>query len=199
MNYDFLYKIIVIGDQYVGKTSILNKINNIDHKCLTTTIGVDFSSKIIIFDDKKIAKVRIWDTAGHERFNTITSNYYRNADAIILCFDVTNKNTFYNLETWLNSIKEKNDNKLMPILIVGNKNDIKNNFDLNELKQLCKKINSKYLLVSSYNDTSNYLFKNIILNLCLEIRNNNYNAKEYSVEDIECNKKYRNNYNCCYM
>lgn len=198
MNFDYLYKIIVVGDQYVGKTSILNKINNIDHKCLTTTIGVDFSSKIIIFDDNKIAKIRIWDTAGHERFNTITSNYYRNTDAIILCFDVTNKQTFINLEKWLNSIKEKND-KNIPILIVGNKNDIKHNFELNELKQLCKKINSKYLIVSSYDNTSDYLFKNIILNLCLEIRNNNFHAKEYSLEDIKLNKRYRNNYSCCYM
>lgn len=199
MNYDYLYKIIVVGDQYVGKTSILNKINNIDDKCLTTTIGVDFSSKMIIFNDKKTAKVRIWDTAGHERFNTITSNYYRNVDAIILCFDLSNQNTFNNLEKWLDSIKEKNENKKIPILIIGNKNDIKNNFDINLLKSLSKKIDSKYLIISSHNSTSEYLFENIILNLCLEIRNNKYTAKKYSVEDIEFNKKYRNNYSCCYM
>ena len=198
MQIDYSYKIIIVGDTNVGKTSILNKINNIDNKNVTTTIGVDFLIKRIIFDDNIIAKLKIWDTAGHERFNTITSHYYRNINGIILCFDLSKKETFINLEKWFNEIKKYNNNKNIPIIVIGNKNDLNKNLDLEEINNFCKKINGEYLSISSYNDSSDYLFRNIISNIANKIRNVNFESREYKIKEINLDNNYRNYYCCFY-
>ncbi|CAK9293172.1 unnamed protein product [Gordionus sp. m RMFG-2023] len=104
--YDYLFKILLIGDSGVGKTCLLFRFS--DDAFNTTfiaTIGIDFKIKTIEIDGKKI-KLQIWDTAGHERFRTITTAYYRGAMGILLVYDITNEKSFDNIKNWIRNIEE---------------------------------------------------------------------------------------------
>lgn len=126
-NYDYLFKVLAIGDSGVGKTSIIKRF--IDDTFCTqhmSTIGIDFKIKTIQnqnINDKKI-KLQIWDTAGQERFRSITSAYYRGAMGIILVYDITSEKSFDNIKIWLKSILIENPD--VKKIIVGNKCDLEN-------------------------------------------------------------------------
>ena len=124
MNYDYLFKYIIIGDSHVGKSSIMtqfiDKKFNYNHDM---TIGVDFSSTIINIDKRKI-KINIWDTAGQEAFRSITRSYYKASAAIILVYDITNIQSFNSLNRWYDEIKNNINSTYNPqIILVGNKAD----------------------------------------------------------------------------
>lgn len=126
-NYDYLFKVLAIGDSGVGKTSIIKRF--IDDTFCTqhmSTIGIDFKIKTIQnqnINDKKI-KLQIWDTAGQERFRSITSAYYRGAMGIFLVYDITSEKSFDNIKIWLKSILIENPD--VKKIIVGNKCDLEN-------------------------------------------------------------------------
>lgn len=122
-SYDLLFKLLLIGDSAVGKTSILFRFS--DNNFTTTfisTIGIDFKIKTVEFDNKKI-KLQIWDTAGQERFHTITTSYYRGAMGIMLVYDITNEKSFENIVKWLRNIDE-HANEDVVRMILGNKCDL---------------------------------------------------------------------------
>ena len=115
-------RILLIGDSFVGKTSLLLKYT--DGKMPENhmaTIGVEFKEKVIKCNNRQI-KLQIWDTSGQERFRSITQNFYRNADGIILVFDVTNKDSFSHIKDWLSDVQSL-DSDLKRIL-VANKTDL---------------------------------------------------------------------------
>ena len=102
--YDYLVKVVIIGDTAVGKTNILLRYVNEEYKMShITTIGVDFKIKTVSVEGVKI-KMQIWDTAGQERFKTITQTYYKGAAAVILVYSVADKKTFHSLENWIKQI-----------------------------------------------------------------------------------------------
>ena len=115
-------KILLIGDSFVGKTSLLLKYCDGQFpEAHMATIGVEFKEKIINVGKWKI-RLQIWDTSGQERFRSITQNFYRNADGIIFVFDVTNRDSFSHIKDWLmDSQVEDSDIKRM---LVGNKIDL---------------------------------------------------------------------------
>jgi Ras-related protein Rab-1A len=122
LEYDYLFKILLIGDCGVGKSSIMTRF--VDDSFTTThisTIGVDFKIKTIN-SQGKIVKLQIWDTAGQERFKTITTSYYRGAQGIIICYDITNLESFQNVKMWIDEC-EKYANPNVQIIIVANKSD----------------------------------------------------------------------------
>ena len=130
------YKIIIVGDSSVGKSSILNYyINNSFHHSHNSTIGVDFRSKIIDVNNKNI-KLQIWDTAGQERFRSIIRSYYRSCDGAIIVFDLTANKTLESIHSWLEELK--NHNKInCPIILVGNKCDMcQNNISKTEIDKI---------------------------------------------------------------
>jgi small GTP-binding protein len=119
---DFTFKLLVIGDGTCGKSSILNRyIDNSFYQNYISTIGVDFKIKLVDINNK-LVKFQIWDTAGQERFKSITTSYYRGVIGIMLIYDVSNKETFNNIDNWISDI-----NKFAPpevlIVLVGNKSD----------------------------------------------------------------------------
>ena len=116
-------KIIILGSSEVGKTCILNRYFNNDFKENTlSSIGIDFQTKYFKFEDKKI-KVNYTDTAGQEKFRSISINYIKGSNGVILVFDITNKESFELLETWMNELKENNKVDISKVLI-GNKSDL---------------------------------------------------------------------------
>jgi len=122
-DYDYLFKLVLIGDSGVGKSCLLLRFadDNFTDSYIST-IGVDFRFRTITIDDK-IVKLQIWDTAGQERFRTITSAYYRGADGIIMVYDVTSSESFDHVEEWLSEV-DRYANENTSKLLVGNKADL---------------------------------------------------------------------------
>ncbi|XP_054790124.1 ras-related protein RABC2a-like [Prosopis cineraria] len=121
--YDLSFKILLIGDSGVGKSSLLVSFISSSLEDLAPTIGVDFKIKQLTVGGKKL-KLTIWDTAGQERFRTLTSSYYRGAQGIILVYDVTRRDTFTNLsEIWSKEVELYSTNQDCVKMLVGNKVD----------------------------------------------------------------------------
>ena len=126
MNYDKKCQLLIIGDSTVGKTSILNRYTNGEFNTnYLATVGLDFFKKDEIFDGKTV-RIKIWDTAGQERYKSLTQGYFRNAEGILIVFDVSNSETFEHLKYWIQSVKTHIhlDKGQVPAIIIGNKIDI---------------------------------------------------------------------------
>eukprot|EP00425_Heterocapsa_triquetra_P034261 CAMPEP_0195103368 /NCGR_PEP_ID=MMETSP0448-20130528/72024_1 /TAXON_ID=66468 /ORGANISM="Heterocapsa triquestra, Strain CCMP 448" /LENGTH=218 /DNA_ID=CAMNT_0040139029 /DNA_START=39 /DNA_END=693 /DNA_ORIENTATION=- len=123
-DYDYLFKVVLIGDSGVGKSNLLSRFTrdefNLESK---STIGVEFATKSITTDGKVI-KAQIWDTAGQERYRAITSAYYRGAVGALLVYDISKRVTFENLERWLQELRDHADANIV-IMLVGNKGDLR--------------------------------------------------------------------------
>lgn len=122
-DYDYLFKIIILGDSGVGKTAILNRFADDQFtEIYSTTVGIDFKIRTILIEGKKI-KLQMWDTAGQERFRTLVASYYRGAHGTVLSYDVTNKNSFDNVRNWIREIDSHNTEGITK-LILANKCDL---------------------------------------------------------------------------
>jgi Ras-related protein Rab-1A len=122
-DHDFLFKLLLIGNSSVGKTSILLRyVDDAFNTDFQTTIGVDFKLAELTRQDKLI-KLQLWDTAGQDRFRNIVASYYRGANGIILVYDITNAESFHNIPKWM----EESSSYLtqsVPKLLIGNKADL---------------------------------------------------------------------------
>jgi len=123
-NYDYLFKVVLIGDSGVGKSNLLSRFTrnefNLDSK---STIGVEFATRSIHVDGKTV-KAQIWDTAGQERYRAITSAYYRGAVGALLVYDIAKHATYVNVTRWLKELRDHADSNIV-IMLVGNKSDLK--------------------------------------------------------------------------
>ncbi|GMI67826.1 ARABIDOPSIS RAB GTPASE HOMOLOG C1, RAB GTPASE HOMOLOG 18-1, RAB GTPASE HOMOLOG B18 [Hibiscus trionum] len=121
--FEYLFKLLMIGDSGVGKSSLLLSFTAGTFDELSPTIGVDFKVKYVTAGGKKL-KLAIWDTAGQERFRTLTSSYYRGAQGVVLVYDVTRRETFTNLkEVWYKEFELYSTNQDCIRMLVGNKVD----------------------------------------------------------------------------
>ncbi|CAO3594581.1 unnamed protein product [Absidia cylindrospora] len=122
-SYDYLIKLLLIGDSGVGKSCLLLRFSDDSFTpSFITTIGIDFKIRTIELDGKRI-KLQIWDTAGQERFRTITTAYYRGAMGILLVYDVTDERSFANVRNWFSNI-EQHANEGVNKILIGNKCDM---------------------------------------------------------------------------
>ena len=119
-----MYNVLLLGDTKVGKTSlILRFCDNYFSQVHLATIGIDFKIKDIESDSGKKMRLKLWDTAGQERYKTITTNYFKSAQGIIIAYDITDRLTFDNVKHWLEQINQFAANNICKILI-GNKCDL---------------------------------------------------------------------------
>ncbi len=119
-----LYKILILGDSTVGKTCFLTRYaDNTFQENQMATLGVDYKLKNVKMEDGNTVKLQIWDTAGQDRFHSLTRNYFKGAHGIILLYDITTQSSFDNVSNWIKQIKEDASEKVV-IILVGNKIDL---------------------------------------------------------------------------
>ncbi len=174
-------KILILGEQYVGKTSLIRRyIENIFIPSYKCTIGIDFFSKILTINNKEI-NLKIWDTAGEERFRNMTNQYYNRTDGIILVFDLTDINTMYKIQYWIDQIKEKVNSDDISLVLIGNKSDLERKISYENCEKFSEDLNIKYFETSALSDDNvneifYYLLNEIINKKNIMEKNDNQNS-----------------------
>lgn len=122
-DYDFVFKILLIGNSSVGKSSLLMRFaDDTFHEAFLPTIGVDFKIRTIL-NEGSLVKLQMWDTAGQEKFRNITTAYYKGSQGVLLVYDICDRKSFDDAKSWLNEI-EKYANPNIVKILVGNKADM---------------------------------------------------------------------------
>ncbi|KAL7666214.1 GTP-binding protein YPT6 [[Candida] zeylanoides] len=159
------YKIVFLGDQSVGKTSLITRFmyDTFDDQ-YAATIGIDFLSKTMYLEDNKTIRLQLWDTAGQERFRSLIPSYIRDSHVAVICYDITLKKSFDNLTNWINDVKLERGDEVI-IVIVGNKSDLGNKRQVTqeECDALVKQVGAQFSLETSTKANHNVklLFKKI--------------------------------------
>ena len=192
--YDYLFKLLLIGNSSVGKSSLLYRfVDNSWDENFVPTIGVDFVriyiNNIYIYIQKlktleingKKVKLQIWDTAGQERFKNITASYYRGGHGVLVVYDITDRESFTNLNSWLIEI-EKNANKNVFKLLIGNKSDLESQrqVQFDEGKAFAESNGMKFIETSAKTDQK---VKEAFETLTKEIIKDNLNKNKLSDEE----------------
>ena len=199
--YDLLFKLILIGDSYVGKSNILLKyLKNQFNENSKTTVGLEFGTKNIIINNKRI-KIQIWDTAGQERYRSITSAYYKGAKGALIVYDITRKNTFDNIDKWITDLKLNGDKNIC-IIILGNKYDLIDKREINKNDGI-KKVEmykTAFLETSALNgDNISKAFDELIEQIVINNKNIFQDDNENEIDKgVNLNdEKNNNNKKCC--
>jgi len=194
MDYDYLIKLIVIGDSGVGKSAILLRYcDDIFSENYLSTIGVDFRIRTLNVDDK-IAKLQLWDTAGQERFNAIVVSYFRGAHGVFIVYDVTNRESFENLNYHIDRVR-KYCTPNIPIVIIGNKSDLEKKREISYEEAMSYAIDKQIILI----ETSAKLNKGID-DAMLELVRQHIKRPLTKIPDSNCSLKETttiNNRGCC--
>jgi len=167
--YDYLFKLLVIGDSGVGKSCLLLRFaDDVYSETYISTIGVDFKIRTMEIGGKTV-KLQIWDTAGQEKFRTITSTYYRGAHGIAIVYDVTDQASFNHLSMWLQEIERSAKDNVSKV-IIGNKSDMtsKRIVDTNSAKDFADKLGIPFLETSAKNSTN---VEQAFLTMATDIKN----------------------------
>ncbi len=166
MNEDCVYKVLLLGDSTVGKTCfLLRYCDKTFQEAHLSTIGLDYRLKTIVLKSGKKIKLQIWDTAGQDKYRSITRNYYKGAHGIILIYDVTNLQTYENVKNWIMSIREETTTNVV-IYLAGNKIDVDEK--LKEVKtengqKIADEYNIKFYETSAKDGTNvNTVFEDLV-------------------------------------
>ncbi|UJR35737.1 hypothetical protein I4U23_028487 [Adineta vaga] len=150
--YDFIFKIVIIGDSSVGKSNLLLRFTRNEFRLDTqSTIGVEFANKQLLIDGKRV-KTQVWDTAGQERFKTVIPQFYRGSEGALVVFDLTKPNTFEHVSTWVEEVYRHTPSDL-PIVLVGNKSDLthERRISREQATDLARRLNLSYMETSALN------------------------------------------------
>lgn len=153
--YDFVFKLLLIGDSSVGKSSLLLRFaDNVFNESFLPTIGVDFKIRTIE-NDGSLIKLQMWDTAGQEKFKTITAAYYKGSHGIILVYDVCDRRSFLDVQNWLNEAERYSSPDVVKIL-VGNKCDMESQREVSkeEAERFAHSMDMKFIESSAKMNTN---------------------------------------------
>ena len=153
--YDLMFKILLLGDSGVGKSSLLLRYTKNEFiSDMRSTIGVEFGLKYLTIDNFQL-KVQIWDTAGMERYRSITSAYYKGAKGVIVVYDICSQKSFESVDKWIEDFKSKADEDAV-ILLIGNKNDLGEKREVNKEEAELKAQKNKFAFMeTSAKDNNN--------------------------------------------
>lgn len=190
--------IMVIGDEEVGKTTILEryfhrKFNSERKK----TIGVEYFSKTHRDSNSNISyNIKFWDTAGQERFHSITKNYFKRAQGMIITLAINKKSSFLNLKMWINSIIDGSSTTEIPIVVLCNKCDLEEEREVqnSEIEKFCKEEKLRFFYTSAKNGNNiDEAFEHILKEVVKKNIENSVNDKSVFIDD----KKEKSNKKCC--
>jgi len=199
MNYDQKCQLLIIGDSTVGKTSILSRfVDGTFNSNYLATVGLENVTKDEIIDDKTI-RIKIWDTAGQERYKSLTKSFFRNAEGVMLVYDVTNLETYENLKFWLQSIQNNMSSDMgeIPVVIIGNKIDCdEREVNTEEAEKFWKEKGYPYFETSAktgenIDTTIKYLVKKVI-NIKEGIKEDENENNNIKLDKNEVNKNNNN-------
>ena len=189
---EILYKILLLGDWSVGKTCFLMRYTeNTFNDIHLSTIGVDFKIKFVKLDNGEEIKIQIWDTAGQDRYRTITKSYIRGAHGIILIYDGTSRKSFEGIQTWVKQIKDQVSSKVCVALVANKIDKEKREVLPEEGIKLGKDIDYPFYEVSAkeginINECFNNLIKQIYLNYGTESLNDTSKLSDSTMESRKC-------------
>lgn len=167
---DLKFNFIFLGDSMVGKTSIIRQYSEglFSDNCIST-IGVDFRSKMVNYKEKVNILIKVWDTAGQEKFGTVAKSFYRNSNGVFIVCDLTNIESFDKISSWVNCILEETTIKDKQTVLLANKMDLPEERQVSEydLQNYSKKNNIKYFEVSAKTGENietafNYMIDNVM-------------------------------------
>ncbi len=197
MNNELTLKIIILGSSKVGKTSLLNQYFNKEFNNPVQTIGIDLRTKYFEFNQETV-KINFIDTAGQERFDSISGNYLKNVNGVLLVYDISQQNTFKKIEFWNEQIK-KHNNTYYSVVLIGNKIDLE---DCREVKyeegiDMGKKIKCKFYETSAKNNINvTECFNKIAYLTYKNFLKNGFRSKSFYLKNNE-KKEQKNNSKCC--
>ena len=189
------YKILILGDSKVGKSCFLTRYADKTYQeDYLSTIGMDYKIKNYELENGNIIRLYIWDTAGQDRFRSITSNYYKGADGIILIYDITKQETFNNVRNWITSIKEEAPAKVV-LILVGNKVDDEKNRTVpqSEGEKIADEYNLPFLECSAKSDINVTETFDVLIKKIVEINPKNKQGQKLQQNRIVFGEKKK----CC--
>ena len=196
-NYNLIFKIVLIGDSNVGKTNILSKyLQNEFNPDSKATVGVEFGSKTININNNVI-KAQIWDTAGTEKYRSITNAYYKGAKGAFVVYDISRKTSFNNIDKWLFDLKNNGDENIN-IVLIGNKIDLENQREVTTEEGEKKAIINKasFIETSAKNgDNIEKAFNLMIENVYENFKKENENKENIDSEELNKEKTLNLNSN----
>eukprot|EP01113_Clastostelium_recurvatum_P038995 TRINITY_DN589_c0_g1_i1.p1 TRINITY_DN589_c0_g1~~TRINITY_DN589_c0_g1_i1.p1 ORF type:complete len:212 (-),score=31.30 TRINITY_DN589_c0_g1_i1:279-914(-) len=144
------YKLVFLGDQSVGKTSVITRfMYDTFDSTYQATIGIDFLSKTMYLEDRTV-RLQLWDTAGQERFRSLIPSYIRDSSVAIIVYDITNRNSFMNTVKWIDDVRSERGNDVI-MMLVGNKTDLadKRQVSIEEGEAKAKEYNLMFIETSA--------------------------------------------------
>ena len=200
--FDYLIKILTIGESGVGKTCLISRYNrNEFSENHLSTIAIDFKMKTVKIKDNRV-KIQIWDTAGQERFSTLTNGFFKGSDGIIVTYSITDQKSFENVNKWMSQIQQRAPSDVK-VILVGNKTDMENTrvVSYEEGERLADKYNIRFLETSAKTGKNvNEVFENLAADIIEKFggkraetinseqsRENNLNPGERKKKESCCN------------
>ena len=205
MTEKYILKLLTIGDQFVGKSSIINRyIDDKFNQNIRPTLAIDYKTKIIQKGENLI-KISIYDTAGEEKYRHLIKNYYNGSNGILLVFDITDKNSFDNLNFWLDELEKNCNLNNLYIFLVGNKTDLKKErkVSYDEAKNFADMKKIPYIEISAKTgDNIDKLFNDFIKGTIINIieqkkKDNSFLKESFKISFLDKDEKTIRDKKCC--
>ena len=205
MTEKYILKLLTIGDQFVGKSSIINRyIDDKFNEKIKPTLGIDFKTKMIQKGENLI-KISIYDTAGEEKYRHLIKNYYNGSNGILLVFDITKRNSFDNLNFWLDELEKNCNLNNLYIFLVGNKTDLKKErkVSYDEAKNFADMKKIPYIEISAKTgDNIDKLFNDFIKGTIINIieqkkKDNSFLKESFKISFLDKDEKTIRDKKCC--